>query len=149
MEIFLLLALVAGVGSAGADCPGDGQGQGERSAWSASDYVSPATPEGRAEFDTSRRFYFDARKKMTAADFDAWLASIGARVVTEEEAIAQPGTAVAGAVSDVGAPQPSAVVTGEAEASVTAADTSITRGSAASTPDPISPASAKPLRVGR
>ncbi len=148
MKIMVLLALFAGVGSAGADCPGDGQGSGEPSERSASDYVSPATPEGRAEFDTSRRFYFDARKKMTAADFDAWLASIGARVVAEEEAIGQSDAAVVGMVSDTGGSRPAAVA-GGAAAAVNTVDDPTTPRSPAITPEPTSPVPTKPLRVGR
>lgn len=38
----------------------------------------------RTEFDTAHRFNMDSGKKLTAAEFDAWLASMGARVVGAE-----------------------------------------------------------------
>jgi hypothetical protein len=42
----------------------------------------------RTEFDTAHRFNMDSGKKLTAAEFDAWLASMGARVVGAEAAVA-------------------------------------------------------------
>jgi hypothetical protein len=42
----------------------------------------------RTPFDTAHRFNMDSGKKLTAAEFDAWLASMGARVVVAEPVVA-------------------------------------------------------------
>ncbi|HRQ64559.1 MAG TPA: hypothetical protein PKZ76_06830 [Xanthomonadaceae bacterium] len=42
----------------------------------------------RTPFDTAHRFNMDSGKKLTAAEFDAWLASMGARVVMAEPVVA-------------------------------------------------------------
>jgi hypothetical protein len=42
----------------------------------------------RTPFDTAHRFNMDSGKKLTAAEFDAWLASMGARVVMADPVVA-------------------------------------------------------------
>ncbi|MDW8479881.1 MAG: hypothetical protein RML12_08905 [Xanthomonadales bacterium] len=92
MPILLTILLLADPGTAEAAPEACAPPAAESRAEAPQPYVSPATPPGEAELDRSRRFYFDARRKMTAADFDAWLASLGARVVGSDEAAAA-GTA--------------------------------------------------------
>lgn len=147
MSPILLLALLAGPEAIAKDCPSEGEAAAEALQERTPAYVSPAAPEGKAEFDTSRRFYFDARKKMTAADFDAWLASIGARVVSSEETVAE-----ATPVAEVGMPEaePAAITAPPTEPRPSSG---IARPQESPSPAPAveaaTPAATRPLRVGR
>ncbi len=53
----------------------------------ASSGPRPPVRVPRTEFDTAHRFNMDSGKKLTAVEFDAWLASMGARVVVAEVAV--------------------------------------------------------------
>lgn len=144
MEVVFLLALLAGAESVDADRPGDIEADPEKEAKVV--YISPATPAGKAEFDTSRRFYFDARKKMTAADFDAWLQSIGARVVGEEQPAAEVAVAEVG-VQDQAPTSPGSAMTVSAESSPPPAREAAPVLSTAPVSTPAT--QSKPLRVAR
>jgi hypothetical protein len=149
MSPILLLALLAGPEAVAEDCLGEGEATAEALQERTPAYVSPAAPDGKAEFDTSRRFYFDARKKMTAADFDAWLASIGARVVSSEETVAE-----ATPVAEAGMPEaePAAITAAHAHTEPRPAS-GIARPEESPSPAPAveaaTPAATRPLRVGR
>jgi hypothetical protein len=159
--------LFAGTETVAEACSGSGESVAEQARERTGEYVSPAAPEGKAEFDTSRRFYFDARKKMTAADFDAWLASIGARVVASDETLADPAQAPssevegfhATALAKDGEGNTTAPEVEEASATATAAvqeSPASSRGASPVTTSPAvvggegpGPAAVKPMRVGR
>lgn len=146
MSAVLLLALLAGTETVAEACSGSAEAVAEQARERSGEYVSPAAPEGKAEFDTSRRFYFDARKKMTAADFDAWLASIGARVVGSDETLAEAVQEPSPEVEEVAATATAAVQ--ESAASSRGASPVSTSPAVVGGESP-GAAAAKPMRVGR
>jgi hypothetical protein len=95
-SVALIVSLVCALAPLGVHAEPDTNAAAPAEALAASGFETGETAESppgprppvrvpRTEFDTAYRFNMDSSKKLTAAEFDAWLASMGARVVGADE----------------------------------------------------------------
>lgn len=112
-SVALIVSLVCALAPIGAHAEPDPIAAAPAEALAASGFETGETAEPppgprppvrvpRTEFDTAYRFNMDSSKKLTAAEFDAWLASMGARVVGADEGrIAGNGEAMSSGAAEV------------------------------------------------